>query len=128
LLPPAPSPRKQPAARPPIPLSRLTGNRDWYINLECTAEALILRPSGQKFSGPVLAAYSKTDNALAQAIRQIIARRQASVRPGEPPYRPFLRFQVWPDGLHTFYLAYPVLEAVGVPMLRENLEPANTDH
>jgi hypothetical protein len=122
-----PTPRKAPVVRPPVPLSRLTGNRDWNIVLECTADGLILRPSGQKFSNAVLAAYAKSDNALAQAIRQIIARRQASVRPGEPPYRPFLRFQIHPDGLRTFYLAYPVLESVGVPMTRQNLDPESAE-
>jgi hypothetical protein len=52
----------------------------------------------------------------------MIARRQATVLPGEPPYRPLLRFQVQPEGLRSYYLAYPLLAPLGVPMARENLE------
>ena len=33
-----------------------------------------------------------------------------------------IRFRVRPDGLRAYYLAYPVLEALRVPMTRENLE------
>ena len=53
----------------------------------------------------------------------MIARRQATVRPGEPPYRPMIRFRVLPDGLRTYHLAYPALEALHVPMTRENVDP-----
>jgi hypothetical protein len=53
----------------------------------------------------------------------MIVRRQSTVRPGEPPYRPMIRFRVRPDGLRSYYLAYPALEALHVPMSRENLEP-----
>ena len=34
-----------------------------------------------------------------------------------------IRFRVWPDGLRSYYLAYPALEALQVPMTRENLDP-----
>jgi hypothetical protein len=34
-----------------------------------------------------------------------------------------IRFRVRPDGLRSYYLAYPALEALHVPMSRENLEP-----
>ena len=33
-----------------------------------------------------------------------------------------IRFLVRPDGLDTYYRAYPLLEALGVPMSRQNLE------
>ena len=52
----------------------------------------------------------------------LVDRRQASVRPGEPPYRPLLRFQVHPDGLRGYYFAYPLLERLRIPMSRENLD------
>jgi hypothetical protein len=52
----------------------------------------------------------------------MIVRRQATVRPGEPPYRPYIRFQIRPDGLRSYYLAYPVLENLGIPMARQDLE------
>ena len=62
-----------------------------------------------------------TDQALAQAVGNLIARRQASVRPGEPPYRPLVRFQVSNEGLRTYYHVYPLLEQLRVPMTRENV-------
>jgi hypothetical protein len=38
------------------------------------------------------------------------------------PYRPQIRFLVRPEGVRTFFLAYPVLEVVGVPMNRQDVE------
>ena len=60
---------------------------------------------------------------LVQAVQQIIARRQATVRPGEPSYRPMIRFLVQPAGLRSYYTAYPVLQTLGLSMSRENLLP-----
>ena len=45
-----------------------------------------------------------------------------AVRPGEAPYHPMIRFQIRPDGLRSYYVVYPLLEGLGVPMTRENLE------
>jgi hypothetical protein len=64
---------------------------------------------------------------LAKAVQQLIDRRQATVRPGDPPYRPMIRFRVRPDGLRAYYMAYPALEGLHVPMTRENLEDKATD-
>ena len=36
------------------------------------------------------------------------------VRPGEPPYRPLIRLIVRPDGLRSYYLAFPALDHYGV--------------
>ena len=52
----------------------------------------------------------------------MVARRQASVRPGEAPYRPQLRFLVRPDGLRSFHLAYPALESLRLPMTRQDID------
>jgi hypothetical protein len=52
----------------------------------------------------------------------MIARRQASVRPGEPPYRPQARFLIYPDGLRTYYLAFPALQPLGIPLTRQNVD------
>jgi hypothetical protein len=52
----------------------------------------------------------------------MIERRQATVPEGDVPYRPLIRFRVHPDGVRAYYLAYPVLEALNVPLSRENLE------
>jgi hypothetical protein len=100
----------------------LVGNRDWIIAVECTANAVVLPSTGQRIA---TSSFVKTDNgseALLEAMQKMIARRQASVRPGEPPYRPMIRFKVRPDGLRTYYAAYPALEALQIPMSRENVE------
>ena len=55
-------------------------------------------------------------------MKQYIARRQAQVLVGEPPFRPLLRFQIHPDGLRAYYRAYPLLEALRLPMSRENVD------
>jgi hypothetical protein len=106
----------------PPPLSRLIGNRDWLIYVECKADEVVLRQGGQRF--PIAAGPSAPpgEHPLAQAVRALIARRQAVVRPGEPPYRPLIRFQVHPDGLPSYYFAYPLLEPLRIPMSRENVE------
>jgi hypothetical protein len=100
----------------------LHGNRDWIIPVECTGDELVLSSTAQRFP---LSAVSRGDNApgaLAAAVRRLIDGRQATVRPGDPPYRPMIRFRVRPEGLRAYYLAYPALEALQVPMTRENLE------
>jgi hypothetical protein len=51
----------------------------------------------------------------------LIARRQVTVRPGEPPYRPVLDFRVSPDGLRSYYAANALLEALHLPAARENV-------
>jgi hypothetical protein len=112
-----PDPEK-PAPSRPRPM-RLIGNRDWVIPVECHADSVVLRNAGQKFTPASLAA---GDNPLLQNLRQTIARRQATVRPGDPPYRPQLRFLIYPDGLKTYYLALSAVESLGVTVTRQNVE------
>jgi hypothetical protein len=90
--------------------------------VECRADALVLYPSGQRFEAAPLATSGQAGQAVTQAVRDLIARRQATVRPGDPPYRPQVRFLVRPTGLRTYYLAYPLVEPLGVPMSRQNLD------
>ena len=66
--------------------------------------------------------YVGAKNPLEQAVRQLIDRRQATVQPGDFPYRPQIRFLIRPDGLQSYYLAYPVLAPLNVPMMRQNVE------
>ncbi len=103
---------------PPARPMRLIGNRDWVIPIECRADSVVLRNAGQKFAPPNAAG----DNPVLQSLRQTIARRQASVRPGEPPYRPQVRFLIYPDGLKTYYLTLSALEPLGIPLTRQNVE------
>jgi hypothetical protein len=106
----------QPPTRP-----RLFSNRDWIVPIECTADAVVVPSGGQRIAVTALAQGTRADNPLLQTVKQMIARRQAMVRSGEPPYRPIIRFQVRPDGLQAYYLAFPALESLEVPMMRENL-------
>ncbi len=112
---------RPPAPGPSRPL-RLLGNRDWIIPAECRADGVVLRNAGQRFPTAALSGAAAVDSPLQEALRQMIARRQATVRPGEPPYRPQLRLLVYPDGLRTYYLACAVLEPLGIPLTRQNVD------
>lgn len=112
----------KPKARPVVPLSRMLGNRDYAIVLECTEEAIVIQPWGIRFENGDLPMRPDPNHKLVQTITKLIARRQATVRQGEPPYRPVLRFQIQPGGLRSYYLAYPMLESLHLPMTRENAQ------
>jgi len=118
---PAPAGAKK-TAPPAAPLGRILGNRDWLIYIECTAEGVVVKQGNQKFSVESLAKQTSGEHPLVKAVQQMIERRQATVRAGEPPYRPMLRFQVRPDGLRSYYLAYPLFGNTRLPMARENLQ------
>ena len=108
-------------ARPaPPPVSRVLGNRDFVVIVDCYADHVTVFPGGAQFrwKGDTAA----TDASLREYVSGLIQRRQASVRPGEPPYRPLIRLRVAPDGLRPYYHVYPLLEPLRVPMARENLE------
>jgi hypothetical protein len=111
-----------PLRRPaPSPLS-VIGNRDWIIPVECTADAILLRTARMRFAAASLPGTGSPNHPLVRAVRELIARRQATLRPGDPPYRTLIRFEVWPDGRRSYYLAYPALEGLGLPMARQDLE------
>jgi hypothetical protein len=105
----------------PQPFRRL-GGRDFLLTLECTADAVVLQPWGTHFSLNSLSGTSTSELPLLRAIEQRIAQRQAAVAPGEPPYRPIIRFQVRPDGLRAYYQSYPLVASLGLPMSREDLD------
>jgi hypothetical protein len=96
-------------------------NRDWPIPVECQADGVLVRSNLQHFSLAELA--RATNNPLLQSVDQLIARRQARVPEGEPPYRPLIQFRVHAGGMRAYYLAYPVLGRLNIPMTREDLEP-----
>lgn len=111
-------PTKKPAQPP---LGRVVGNKDFLITIECQADAVTVSPGSMRFQWTA-ANQQAADQALVQSIANLIARRQASVRSGEPPYRPLIRFQVSREGLRMYYHVYPLLEQLRVPMTRENSE------
>ena len=73
-------------------------------------------------AAPAPADTATTDQQISSLVKNLIARRQSSVQPGEPPYRPQVRFQVSREGLRTYYHVYPLIEPLRLPMTRENLE------
>ena len=106
---------------PPPSLGRLLANRDYVLTVECFSNVIALYPSSQVFSVANGGQQDSIDAAMVQAVQQLIVRRQATVRAGETPYRPMLRFQVHPDALRTFFHVYPLFEGLHIPMARENL-------
>lgn len=116
---PRPGPKK---ATPAPTLGRLLANRDYVLTIECFSDAVAVYPSRQVFNVAYAADQSNIDAAMVQAVKQLIARRQATVRTGEVPYRPLLRFQVHPGALRTYFHVYPLFESLHIPMSRENLD------
>jgi hypothetical protein len=116
-VPRASGPRKPVALRP----ARLTGDRDYYIYVECREDSAVLYPSQRVF--PLVAlTRGGASNPLAQAVQAMIDRRQASVPAGAPPYRPQVCFLVRSDSVRTYHTAYPALDGVSVPKTRHNLD------
>ncbi len=109
-------------AKKPIPLSRLKGNRDWYIPVVCKRDSVYLPISRKTFFPPGSKLGTSKSEALNREVWLTIARRQASVSPGSPPYRPILRFEVFPEGLRSYHWAFLVLENLRVHMIRENVQ------
>jgi hypothetical protein len=108
---------RQPDVKPARP-PRLSVNRDWVIPVECTADAVLLPSLGERIPLAALQVGPAGKNPLLLSVRQMIERKQGTVRPGEPDYHPQIRFLVDPDGLRAYYLAYPALETLKVPMTR----------
>jgi hypothetical protein len=108
--------------RPPPKPVRIGSNRDWIIPVECTADAVSLPTAGKQFTLRELKGVPANANPLLLTVGQMIERRQATVRPGEMEYHPQIRFQVAPDGFRSYYLAYPALELLHIPMTREQKE------
>jgi hypothetical protein len=113
---------KGPARLPPSPLSRLLGSRDWRIVIECQASQVVVLSTGHRHATATLRKTPGAEHALVTEVRQLIERRQATVRPGEPPFRPVLAFRVWPDGLRSYYAANALLDELRLPTARENVE------
>jgi len=91
--------------------------------VECQADTVVVRSLGLRVPAASLESADQDQGRLARAVQKLIADRQATVRPGEPPYRPVIRFLVHPEGLRTYYLVYPQLEVLRLPMTRENVQP-----
>jgi hypothetical protein len=100
--------------------ARLRGDRDWILFLECRPDSVVLYPPGRSYP---MASLGGPENLLLTTLQDMIARRQALVRPGDLPYRPHLRFLVRAQSLRTYYQVFPMLEALPIPKSRQNLQP-----
>ena len=107
----------------PVPLraARLFADRDWIIYVECKFDELLVHPNKLVIPTNLLASDEGVKRFITE-IEKTIQRKQSTVRPGEPPYRPEVRFLVWPDGLRPYHLTYPALQAAGIKQKRQNLE------
>ncbi|HVS39438.1 MAG TPA: hypothetical protein VMS17_28025 [Gemmataceae bacterium] len=112
------SSRPAPTMRP----ARLSGDRDWIIYVECKPEGVVIYPTQLLIPASALANPS-VGNPLMQTIQQLISRKQATVRPGDAPYRPEVRFLVHPDAGRAYHLAYPLLDGLAAPKTAQPLTP-----
>jgi hypothetical protein len=119
-----PTPKLPKASRPPAPLrpARLSGDRDWIIFVECKKEGVVIYPAQLLIPVSALGRASGA-NPLLQSVQQLIDRKQATVRSGDAPYRPEVRFLVHPDAGRTYHLAYPTLDALAAPKTAQPLAP-----
>jgi hypothetical protein len=111
-------PRRPPSLRPFL----ISGDRDWIIYVECRADCVLVYPSWQVVPLTALT-LDPAGNPLQRVVQQMIDRRQATLRPGDPPYRPQVRFLVRPEQERVYHLAYPMLDRLPVPKTRQTLLP-----
>ena len=105
----------------PLRAARLFADRDWVIYVECKFEEILVHPNRLVIPTSLLASEEGIKR-FVQEIEKMITRKQSTVRAGEPPYRPEVRFLVWPDGLKPYHLSYPALQSAGIKQKRQNLE------
>lgn len=107
---------------PPLRAARLFAERDWILHVECRFEGVILHASKKFYSAEALATETGSRSFLGE-IQALIDKKQASVRAGDPPYRPQVRFLIWADGPRSYHLAYPLLHKAGIWQTAQQLEP-----
>ena len=105
----------------PLRAARLFADRDWIIYVECKFEEILVHPNRLVIPTSLLASEEGVKRFM-QEIEKMITRKQSTVRVGEPPYRPEVRFLVWPDGLKPYHLSYPALQLAGIKQKRQNLD------
>ncbi len=113
----------------PVPVVRRYVRPEWNIFIECTSDHVIVYPGGLRIPANSLGGHGNGSQSLLKAIQQMIARRQAVIASSETDAStqpPQIRFLLRPDGLRTYFLAYPELGPLHLPMTRENLD-ANED-
>ncbi len=106
----------------PISIGRMVANRDFVITIDCEENQATIYPSVKEYDMTDAAQADAINRQIVAVVKQLIAKRQATVLPGEPPYRPLIRLRVRPDGTRTYFRVYPLLVDLGVPMNRDNVE------
>jgi len=123
-----PAPTAVPVApkrtQPPRPRSLrpaiVMGDRDWVIFVECRENSIVVYPSRREL--PMASLSRDPNNPLMQLVQQMINQKQASVRPGDLPYRPHIRFLVRPEYERTYYQSFPSLDTLSAPKERHTLD------
>jgi hypothetical protein len=95
-------------------------NRDLIIRIECGGDEILIQPPSTRVAVKGMAREG-WQALLADVVRQQLARRDRALATGEAPPRTELHFLVRPDGLRTYYEAYPAVESLRLPMFRENM-------
>jgi hypothetical protein len=115
--------KPRPVSKAPLVLSKVMGNRDWNINIDCATQGITLLVTQEDYSLATLQAKAPGEHPLHKVVRELIARKEATVRPGEPPYRPILYFEVPPGCWRTYFLAQDLLADLQLPAVRRNVPP-----
>jgi len=108
--------RHKSPAIPPYSIFR----RDHVIMIDCLLDRIVVFPGAVNYDLYTLSK-SRSGEMRNTVLRQVA--RWASAAPaGETPPRVEIHFRVRPDGLRAYYTAYPILEDLRLPMIRENVE------
>jgi hypothetical protein len=103
-------------------LTQLRANHDYNITLVCWPDGVVLTATGEFYAMTPVENQKAMATSLVQTIQKMIARRQATVRDGEPPYQPLIRLQLQAEGgVRSFIWIVPSLRTLNIPMTRENL-------
>jgi hypothetical protein len=110
-----------PRTKPAPTLTQLRANHDYNINLVCWPDGVVLSSTNEFYAMNPVENQKAMATSLVQTIQQMVARRQAAVRDGEPPYQPMIRLQLQAEGVRSFIWIVPSLRTLNIPMTRENL-------
>jgi hypothetical protein len=88
--------------------------------IDCLADRIVVSPGAVNYDLESL--LKSRSSELRNTVLRQVARWTSAVPAGETPSRIEIHFRVRPDGLRAYYQAFPILEDVQLPMVRENVE------
>jgi hypothetical protein len=113
---------KRPRPKAPASWSNVTTNHDFVIDIVCVPEGVFLKSMNEWYKMDPPENQKAAAAALVQRVQNMVARRQATVREGEPLYQPKIRLQVVPDGgMRGCMWIWPPLSTLNIPTTRTNL-------